>query len=79
MIKYKNFFRKSSFKKDSHNAEIFINLIYKYQPKNFLEVGVLEGVTAKNVCDLLYKIYGNDFKYFGIDLFGIDIEDNNTK
>tara|TARA_B100001057_G_scaffold291978_1_gene292055 strand:- start:438 stop:1073 length:636 start_codon:yes stop_codon:yes gene_type:complete len=79
IIKYKNFFRKSSFKKDSQNAKIFINLIYKYQPKNFLEVGVLEGVTAKNVCDLLYKIYGNDFKYFGIDLFGLDLENNNIK
>ena len=58
MIRYKNFLRKSSFKKDLNNANIFLNLIGKNKPKNFLEIGVLEGVTAKNVCDLLYKIYG---------------------
>tara|TARA_B100001057_G_C22654413_1_gene873386 strand:+ start:165 stop:797 length:633 start_codon:yes stop_codon:yes gene_type:complete len=77
MIKYKNFLRKSSFKKDLQNADIFLDLINKYKPRNFLEVGVLEGVTARNVCDLLYEIYGNEFKYFGIDLFGLDIEKNN--
>jgi hypothetical protein len=79
MIKYKNFFRKSSFKKDLDNANIFLNLIDKNKPKNFLEIGVLEGVTAKNVCDLLYKVYGYDFRYIGIDLFGLDLEKNNQR
>lgn len=78
-LKYKFFFRKSSFKKDKSNAEILLNLILKYKPKNFLEVGVLEGVTSKNVCELLYKFHGNQFKFIGIDLFGIDIDKNNEK
>ena len=49
---YKTYYRKSSFKKDFINANIFIDLIYKYKPKKFLEVGVLEGVTARNVCEI---------------------------
>lgn len=77
--KYKNFFRKSSFKKDSQNANILLNLLDKYRPKNFLEVGVLEGVTARNVCDTLYGIYGTNFSYTGIDLFGLDFKLNNQK
>tara|TARA_B100000989_G_scaffold276301_1_gene236486 strand:- start:3268 stop:3897 length:630 start_codon:yes stop_codon:yes gene_type:complete len=79
MIKYKNFYRKSSFKKDLQNGKIFLDLINEYKPKNFLEVGVLEGVTARNVCDLLFKFYGNNFRYVGIDLFGLDFEKNNIK
>ncbi len=76
---YKNFFRKSSFKKDVQNANIFLDLLNKYKPKNFLEIGVLEGVTARNVCDLLYFIHGSNFRYIGIDLFGLDVEKNNQK
>ena len=38
-------------------------------PKVFLEVGVFHGVTARNVCELLYKIHGSEFKYIGLDLF----------
>ena len=79
MIKYKTYFRKSSFKKDLMNANILLNLLNKYKPKNFLEVGVLEGVTAKNVCELLYKLNGSNFKYIGLDLFGLDREKNNKK
>lgn len=78
-MKYKTYFRKSSFKKDKTNANIFLELIKKYKPKSFLEVGVLEGVTARNVCELLLKFHGNDFKYTGIDLFGLDININNDK
>ena len=26
-------------------------------------------MTARNVCELLYKIHGNNFKYIGLDLF----------
>ena len=34
-----------------------------------MEVGVFHGVTARNVCELLYDIHKNDFKYIGLDLF----------
>ena len=78
-MKYKLHFRKSSFKKDRDNAEILLNLVNINKPKVFLEVGVLEGVTSRNVCDLLYKIHGTKFRYVGIDLFGLDIEENNKK
>ena len=46
-----------------------MNEILLKQPKIFLEVGVFHGVTARNICELLYKIHGNDFKYIGLDLF----------
>ena len=79
MIKYKTYYRKSSFKKDKINADILLNLVLEYKPKNFLEVGVLEGATARNVCEMMYKFHGHDFNYLGIDLFGIDLFNNNTK
>ncbi len=47
----------------------FLNEILKKKPKFFLEIGVFHGVTARNVCELLYKIHGNDFNYIGLDLF----------
>ena len=67
-MKYKKYFRKTSLKQYGH-GEIFLNEILKKKPKYFLEVGVFHGVTARNVCELLYKIHGNDFKYIGLDLF----------
>ena len=78
-MNYKIYFRKSSFKKDTENAKILVDLITKYKPKNFLEVGVLEGVTARNVCELLYGFYQFNFKYIGIDLFGLDKKENNLR
>lgn len=78
-MKYKFYFRKTSFKKDLINAEKLLSLINLYKPKNFLEIGVLEGVTARNVCELLYKFYPDNFKYLGIDLFGTDKVQNNIK
>jgi len=78
-LNYKFYFRKSSFKKDLQNANLFISLLYKYKPKNFLEIGVLEGVTARNVCEILNNFYGLKFLYIGIDLFGLDKEKNNIK
>ena len=30
---------------------------------------MFHGVTARNVCELLYKIHKEDFKYIGLDLF----------
>ena len=67
-MKYKKYFRKTSLKQKGH-GEIFLNEIYKVKPKIFLEIGVFHGVTAKNVCELLYDIHKNDFKYIGLDLF----------
>ena len=32
-------------------------------------MGVFHGVTARNVCELLFKIHKSDFKYIGLDLF----------
>ena len=49
-----NFFQKKSKKKN---------------PKIFLEVGVFHGVTARNVCELLFELNGNNFQYIGLDLF----------
>jgi len=46
-----------------------LNEIFIKKPKTFLEVGVFHGVTARNVCELLYEINGNDFNYVGLDLF----------
>jgi predicted O-methyltransferase YrrM len=67
-LKYKKYFRKSSFKQKGV-GDFFLNEISIKKPKLFLEVGVFHGVTARNVCELLYKIHGNDFKYIGLDLF----------
>ena len=69
MIKFKLYFRKSGFKKDLESANLLLDQIYKNRPKNFLEVGVYQGVTARNVCEVLTEIYQNEFKYIGIDLF----------
>tara|TARA_E500000178_G_scaffold261548_1_gene258509 strand:+ start:3369 stop:4001 length:633 start_codon:yes stop_codon:yes gene_type:complete len=76
---YKNYFRKSSFKKDKINAVLLLDLIKEKKPVNFLEIGVLEGVTSRNVCELLNKINNGNFKFIGIDLFGSDIMKNNKK
>lgn len=68
-MNYKFYFRKSSFKKDINNANLLLNIIEKYKPVNFLEIGVLEGATSRNVCELLNDINGGKFNYVGIDLF----------
>ena len=71
-MKYKKFYRKTSLKQKGH-GDYFLSLIEKKKPKNFLEIGVFHGVTARNVCELMYKIHGNSFTYIGLDLF----EENN--
>ena len=68
-MKYKKYFRKTSLKQKDI-GEHFLNLIASKKPKNFLEIGVFHGVTARNVCELLYSIHKDDFKYIGLDLFG---------
>ena len=67
-MKYKKYFRKTSLKQKKH-SEFFLNEILKKKPKYFLEIGVFHGVTARNVCELLYQIHKEDFKYIGLDLF----------
>ena len=68
-MKYKKYFRKTSLKQ-KNIGEQFLNEIASKRPKNFLEIGVFHGVTARNICELLYSIHKEDFKYIGLDLFG---------
>ena len=79
MLKYKFYFRKSSFKKDIKNAHLLLNIIESHKPQNFLEVGLLEGATSRNICELLNIINNGKFSFSGIDLFGEDISKNNNK
>ena len=55
--------------KQKGHGELFLNEVLKKKPKYFLEIGVFHGVTARNVCELLYSIHKEDFKYIGLDLF----------
>ena len=68
-FKFKLYFRKSSFKKDILSTKILFEQIEKYRPKNFLEVGVFQGVTSRNICEKLNLIHQNEFNFFGIDIF----------
>ena len=72
-MKYKKYFRKTSLKQKGI-GELFLKEIASEKPKNFLEIGVFHGVTARNVCELLYSIHKSDFKYVGLDLFGVSDE-----
>jgi len=67
-LKYKKYFRKTSLKQKGV-GDFFLNEVLKVKPKTFLEIGVFQGVTAKNVCKLLNEIHGNNFTYIGLDLF----------
>ena len=73
-MKFKYYFRKSSFKKDIDSANILLEQIEIYKPQNFLEVGVFQGVTSKNVCEKLHEINKENFLFYGIDVF----EDTDT-
>jgi hypothetical protein len=73
-MKFKYYLRKSSFKKDIDSANILLDQIEIYKPRNFLEVGVFQGVTSRNICEKLYKINKNQFLFYGIDIF----EDTNS-
>ena len=72
-MKFKYYYRKSSFKKDIESANLLLDQIETYKPKNFLEVGVFQGVTSRNVCEKLNKIHKGEFSFHGIDIF----EDSN--
>jgi len=67
-LKYKKYFRKTSLKQKG-DGDFFLNEIRIKKPKFFLEVGVFHGVTARNVCELLYQIHKDEFRYIGLDLF----------
>jgi hypothetical protein len=75
-LKYKKYFRKTSLKQKGV-GEFFLKEIIHKSPKVFLEVGVFHGVTARNVCELLQNIHGDDFKYIGLDLFEENYENKN--
>jgi predicted O-methyltransferase YrrM len=53
-------------------GNIYLERILHHKPKNFLEIGVFCGVTARNTCDFLNEINENNFTYVGVDLFGKD-------
>ena len=67
-MKYKKYFRKTSLKQKGV-GEFFLEEVKLKKPRNFLEIGVFHGVTARNVCELLYRIHKDNFKYVGLDLF----------
>ena len=75
-MKYKKYFRKTSLKQKGV-GDFFLKEVAEKKPKVFLEVGVFHGVTARNVCELLYKMHGQDFKYVGLDLFEETLENQN--
>ena len=66
-LKYKKYFRKTSLKQKGV-GDFFLKEVAINKPKVFLEVGVFHGVTARNVCELLNSLHGNEFKYVGLDL-----------
>jgi len=67
-LKYKKYFRKTSLKQKGV-GDFFLKEVALKKPKVFLEIGVFHGVTSRNVCELLYTIHNNNFKYIGLDLF----------
>ncbi len=76
-MKYKKYFRKTSLKQKGH-GDFLLDEVRKEQPKIFLEIGVFHGVTARNICELLYQTHKNDFKYIGLDIF-IENEENKNE
>jgi len=69
-LNYKTYWRKTGLKGKWGN--IYLERISFHKPKNFLEIGVFCGVTARNTCHFLEEINGDSFNYIGIDLFGSD-------
>jgi len=67
-LKYKKYFRKTSLKQ-KNIGDLFLDIIRKKNPKTFLEIGIFHGVTARNVCELMFKNHGDNFNYIGIDIF----------
>jgi hypothetical protein len=67
-VKYKNYWRKTGLKKPF--GDQFLSFLEKVNPKNVLEIGVFCGVTARNICELLFLKNKDNFLYYGLDLFG---------
>ena len=67
-IKFNKYWRKTSLKKRK-DGDFLLNHILQIKPKIFLEIGVFHGVTSRNVCEILYFLHGENFKFIGIDLF----------
>ena len=76
-MKYKKYFRKTSLKQKGH-GDFLLDEVRKEKPKIFLEIGVFHGVTARNICELLYQTHKNNFKYIGLDLF-VENEENKNE
>ena len=76
-MKYKKYFRKTSLKQKGH-GDFLLDEVRKEKPKIFLEIGVFHGVTARNICELLYRTHKNDFKYIWLDLF-VENEENKNE
>ena len=75
-MKYKKYWRKTSLKQKGI-GDLFLNEILLSNPKKFLEIGVFQGVTSRNICELLYEIHGINFKYIGVDIFEHDEKSKN--
>ena len=71
-MRFKKYWRKTSLKKQI-DGNYLLNHIKQAKPKNFLEIGVFHGVTSRNICEMLYLLHGNDFKFTGIDLFSHEV------
>ena len=67
-LKYKKYFRKTSLKQ-KNIGDLFLDIIQKKNPKTFLEIGIFHVVTARNVCELMFKKHRDNFNYIGIDIF----------
>jgi len=75
-LDYKKYYRKTNLKQKGVGS-FFLKEILKKKPITFLEIGVFHGVTARNVCELLFKIHQDNFKYIGLDLFEESDENKN--
>ena len=73
-LKYKKYFRKALLKERDLGVA-FLKEIACKSPKVFLEIGVFQGVTARNVCELLNVINNGNFGYIGVDLFSLNKKD----
>ena len=71
-MKFRKYWRKTSLKQEI-DGNYLLNHIKQAKPKNFLEIGVFHGVTSRNVCEMLYLLHGNGFKFTGIDLFSQEV------
>ena len=71
-MKFRKYWRKTSLKKEI-DGNYLLNHIKQAKPKNFLEIGVFHGVTSRNVCEMLYLLHGNGFKFTGVDWFSHEL------